>query len=653
MKHSQQFPVVHLRLLAFLPLVALLTGACDVSEPLRPPPTPSNDVVAASDKAFYLHQEEPVYLLPSYEKITVALKESSAPTAVEDLLSSLRLSVADSRRFYRGQSHRILTLEGNLENGPAAIAALRADARVEFAAPSYTLEEGLDTLRLLNELVVHFRSKATRESIDSLITALDARIVRWPQPEYGWDEYRLAYPPGVDPLVFAAQLQAHPLVEWTDPNKIGTIDPRLESPNDPYYSLQYYFRNASNGIDDNIEPAWDVTLGGGAPSAGGLRVAVLDDGVQASHPDFGNQVKSYYAWDAVNGNHALAADPQCSDDSHGTFVTGLILGQHDNGEGIAGGAPGAYVIPIRIYSNCDAPYRASDADLANAISWAWYWTGSDVLSNSWRWPHLSTAVTNEINEAVANGRAGKGATVVFAAGNTSRRYLADYRGMTYPGYLSAVIGVGAIDRDGDPADYTPRDSRLDIVALSSPFTGGCGIGDVRTTELTGRNRACDDGPNGDVDYTSTFSGTSAAAPQVAAAAALLYSVDLNRTESTVRSMLLDNADYWGRSDDFGAGKLNVGNAISVKASIEGPTEVYSYKECTWHANATGGNPPYSFAWYRDGLQVDNDATYTGNTGTADFLLEVLVTDQSPLPAVRDAINVSVIQNPMALSCEPT
>jgi subtilisin family serine protease len=154
-----------------------------------------------------------------------------------------------------------------------------------------------------------------------------------------------------------------------------------------------------------------------------------------------------------------------------------------------------------------------------------------------------------------------------------------------------------------------------------------------------------------VNYTTKFSGTSAAAPQVAVAAALLYAVDPSRTESQVRDLILDNATYWGRADDFGAGLLDIGAAIAVQAELSGPSEVYSYKSCTWYAQGSGGAPPYQYQWYRDGSPVGTSASYTANSGGSDFNVSVKVTDSVGVFQFR-SLDVTVVPgSPWVLTCE--
>lgn len=72
--------------------------------------------------------------------------------------------------------------------------------------------------------------------------------------------------------------------------------------------------------------------------------------------------------------------------------------------------------------------------------------------------------------------------------------------------------MGAINRSGELTNYTPEGPELDLVAPSGHFAGWCN-GDVVTRDLRGDDGVCNDGPNANVDYTSTFTGTSAAAPR--------------------------------------------------------------------------------------------------------------------------------------------
>lgn len=616
------------RVFGLLGLLVLLVAGCDDRQqtPVDPPHVTADEPVELTQQPFYYHQGEPVYLTPDPSQVVVASDAGPPEELINSVVTPLGLAVSSSRAL-DFPDHYLVGLSGTLSNGGAAIDALRERAGVRFAVPAYTWQ-GKGPILFVDQLVVEFKEGADQASIDSLITGVGAEVIRPPQPTFGFVQYRLSYPPGVDPLEVAATIYEHPLVNWADPDNMALVR-TANSPTDPHYPLQYYFKNDANpGVDINIEPAWEMTLGGGVPSTGGVRVAVLDQGVEADHPDFGDRISTSLAYDAVDGNHQYASEPECSADGHGTNAAGIIAAQHSNGEGLAGGAPDVYVIPVRIDTDCGSFPTA--ADVADGIIWAWYYTDSDVLSNSWVWgAGPEPAITDAINDAASQGRDGKGAVVVFGAGNCSDRSQGVYCQVEYPAYLSSVLAVGAIDRDGLPAEYTPRDWDLDLVALSGreAHQFNCDTrGDVVTTELTG-NWGCNDGPNGEADYTENFTGTSATAPQVAAAAVLVISLDQSMLGSDVRSRILDTSDYWGDPQDFGAGKLNVGAALELSVEIAGPSSVGQEETCTWTADAAGGDPSYSYEWYRDNSFVGTGDEYTAGTGTSDFLLRVDVTDQ--------------------------
>jgi subtilisin family serine protease len=202
------------------------------------------------------------------------------------------------------------------------------------------------------------------------------------------------------------------------------------------------------------------------------------------------------------------------------------MGSQDNGLGISGVAPLVRVNSIRIFRRTYPPesqqgtVAASTSQMAAAINYAWNTLGSHVLSNSWGGGAPSTAITNAITNALSQGRGGLGAVVVFAAGNPSNREGGYIGPVQYPASLSStrnVISVGAINRYGDPANYTPDGTwpwgpRIDVVAPSGHYTDPC-VGEVVTLDRYG-SPGCNDGPGSDINYTSTFSGTSATAPQV-------------------------------------------------------------------------------------------------------------------------------------------
>lgn len=361
-------------------------------------------------------------------------------------------------------------------------------------------------------------------------------------------------------------------------------------------------------VDDNVERAWDLTIGQWAPSSGGLRVGVIGAGVDAAHPDFDGRI--------LTGYDALSCYPGCSDnethpypgDNHETLVTGLIVAHQNNG-GIAGIAPGVYITPARIFRGGAV---ASDQGIADAINFIWNYEQAQVINNSWSCGAPSNAITNAIIAANSQGRGGLGTVVVFAGGNTSHRSANSIGQVCYPATLNEVIAVGAIDRNGYLTDYSPEGPELDIVAPSGHFTARC-VGDVTTTDRTD-GTGCNDGPNGDNLYSTTFSGTSAAAPQVAAVAALVISRNSSLTSAQVKSKLYQGAVYWGPATQYGAGKLNALASVSnVVVSVSGPTTIKTAGNYSWSASATGGNGSYTYTWEKSVAGGSYYSVGSGNT----------------------------------------
>lgn len=485
----------------------------------------------------------------------------------------------------------------------AALARLRVDNRLGFASPVFRYSGDGSRVLLTGRLGAQFRAGTSALEIRELTQSNGLTILREPALDSGRTHYLFEVPRDGDALELARLLSAHPAIEWAGPDMVAGRARHSE----PFFANQYYLRNNNvlNGVrvDINVEPAWQATVG-----VWEVGVIVIDDGIDGAQTDVWCGLPVLWAYDAFLNQYPDTPTNPHVNDTHGTAVAGIINGCH-NGAGIAGIAPGISIGIHRIFRNDDA---ASDAAIADAINHAWATSGGEVLSNSWGGGPPNSLITGAINNATTQGRGGKGAIVVFSAGNTSKRdgistvCNQPVCGLNYPATLSNVIAVGAINRDGALTNYTPEGPQLDIVAPSSHFTGSCG-GDVVTTDRVGLI-GCNDGPNQNENYTSSFGGTSAAAPQVAGAAALLLTIVPNYTRTQITNLLLNNADRggtWATTTQFGQGKLNVGRAMAqlvppppplLSASISGPSAITAKGTYTWSANPSGGTGVYSYQW---------------------------------------------------------
>lgn len=564
-------------------IVALIAFvACDRQEPTEPSAIAGPETrrgVTPQAGAFYYYQGQPIDLEVDPERLVVATSDPSPTTVAQKILGALGVTVSDLGALPQISQHRLLRLNSSSEAMThRAVALLRADKRFTFASPAFRTTIGRYDVLLLNRVDVRFKDGVSEAQVDSVNRTLGTRVIRPPRPDSGFFAYRLEYPAGanVDALAIAQALDRSPLVQWADPDKLSNILPSY-TPTDPYYSLQFHLKNANtlNGIpvDINVESAWDVTRG--APS---IKVVIIDDGIGAfMHAGTGGDL--VYAFDGSQG-YDILYDPSrssegafspCCNDTHGTAIAGIIASTQDNGQGGSGIAPGVNLNAVRIFRRTYPPESfsgtqvASQAQIGDGINWAWMYANADVISNSWGGGAQSNALTSAIQNALTLGRGGKGAVVVFSAGNTSDRRNSFIGSVQYPATLSsttAAISVGAINRFGGPANYTPS-GRIDVVAPSGNDTNAC-LGEIVSIDRWG-SAGCNDGPGGDVNYTSTFSGTSASAPQVSAVAALILSVDPSLTAAQVKARIRGSADVWGSSATFGAGKLNAYRALTLQS----------------------------------------------------------------------------------------
>ncbi len=333
---------------------------------------------------------------------------------------------------------------------------------------------------------------------------------------------------------------------------------------DPFFSDQFQLHNTGQtvrgragvaDIDCDALEAWEITTGD--PS---VIVAVFDQGIE-DHPELrdanGNsKILAGFTPDDPMGN----GRPDAAIDFHGMSCAGIINAAHD-GVGMQGLAPDVRLLGANIFA------AQSIETFASSFTWAKN-NGAAVISNSWSFGGAECGVEQEpaiddaIMDAHLNGRNGKGITIVFAVGNAGTTKDC----IDYPANLDSVIGVGAITSAGAHPSYSQTGSELALVAPSSNSIGLIN-GNVSTIDRVGAL-----GVSGD-DYFDSFGGTSAAAPLVAATAALMYSVNPDLTASQVREILFSTADDMGpngRDESFGHGRVNAHQAVLAAQALLTP-----------------------------------------------------------------------------------
>ncbi|MER7999004.1 type VII secretion-associated serine protease mycosin [Streptomyces sp. NPDC095613] len=280
------------------------------------------------------------------------------------------------------------------------------------------------------------------------------------------------------------------------------------------------------------EQAWRTSQGAG------ITVAVLDTGVDDSHPDLTGQVlpgRDLIGFGATSGDRSWAR--------HGTAMAGIIAGHgHGTGDadGVLGIAPQAKILPIRVILEGTDPARdkaraSKGGALAEGIRWAAD-QGADVINLSLG-DDSESAHPEPAEDAAVRYALDKGAVVVASAGNGGEK--GDR--VSYPAAYPGVIAVAAVDRFGS---HAPFSTRRWYATVSAP-----GV-DVVIADPDRR-------------YYEGW-GTSAAAAFVSGAVALVRSAHPDLTPAQIKKLLMDtarDAPAGGRDDLRGYGFVDPAAAI--------------------------------------------------------------------------------------------
>lgn len=439
-----------------------------------------------------------------------------------------------------------------------------ADRARAMAASAEAMPPGARPLRVFtgddgapmvvtDEFIAQFRPDVTRADIDAFNAEQRVHVVS--ENEWERNSFVLAADPGSpgDGLSLANAYQESGLTVYAQPNFTRALR-RSFVPNDPLFGAQWALRNTGQGggvagHDISAVGAWDVTRGSDA-----ITVAIIDEGVDYTHPDLNVAGKLVAGYDALRRINDPSPE---NDDAHGTACAGIAGAASGNGRGVSGVAPGCRIMGVRIARGAGDGWATTDAQIADGIDVA-VARGADVLSNSWGGGLPSTAVTNAIRRARTRGRNGRGCVIVFAAGN-------DNGSVSYPGNLPEVITVAAVNEWGEAKTPTSRDGESwwgsnygTSVDVSAPGVH------VTTTDIVGRR-----GYNPLGDYTRTFNGTSAATPHVAGVAALVLSVNPALRVTEVEAILRSSTDDLGRRGydvRTGRGRINALKAVRAASS---------------------------------------------------------------------------------------
>ncbi|HKU49043.1 MAG TPA: S8 family peptidase [Nitrososphaera sp.] len=318
------------------------------------------------------------------------------------------------------------------------------------------------------------------------------------------------------PLVSYAAIASDPSVQFID------LDGRVSISSDVPESAAEYSQD------------WGVVAIGAeeahtsAYTGKGINIAVLDTGVDYTHPDLAPNFKGGY--DFINED-----DDPMDDNGHGTHVAGIIAAARD-GSGVVGVAPEASIYAVKV---SDSRGKGSFSGLIKGIDWA-IEHDMDIVTMS----ITGTGGTRALQKAVEVAYHDYGIILVAAVGNGGSGEV------LYPAAYSDVIGVGSVTADGTKSSFSRTGEEVELVAPGS---------DIESDAIGGKYRLS--------------SGTSMATPFVTGAAALVLESDEHMWENTgavdgdgewtndeVRAVLRETAtDLGDRGFDetFGYGMLDL------------------------------------------------------------------------------------------------
>ncbi|KKO46462.1 peptidase S8 [Arsukibacterium ikkense] len=392
---------------------------------------------------------------------------------------------------------------------------------------------------------------------------------------------KIRVPKGINRDNLIKQLMMSPAVEIAEPNYLVKA---LAVPNDPRFTEMWALNNTGQnggtvGADINAIEAWNTTTG-----SRDVIIGVIDSGMDYNHPDLipnrwendGSYPGHQFGYSTLNANN----DPMDSD-SHGTHVAGTIGASGDNGIGITGVSWNVTLLPCQFLG----PTGGSTAGAIECIDYYTnlktnYGVNIKATNNSWGGGGFS-----ETLRAAIQSSGDAGILFIAAAGNNGAD--ADISPMYPAAYdLDVIVSVASTDRNDNLSVFTSGASNYGATSVDLGAPGSAIL-----STIPGNSYAA-------------YSGTSMASPQVAGAAALLWSINPEITPLEMKAILMNSGDELPAL----AGKTVSGKRLNLVGALAEADPTPSFRLSLSPGNqqiVAGDNAQYS-------LQVGNIADWMGD-----------------------------------------
>lgn len=437
---------------------------------------------------------------------------------------------------------------------------------------------------------------------------------------------------------------------------------------DPLFKYAWHLENIGQkvfasaagtaGYDLKLSTTWTQQIYGS-----GVHVRISDDGLEDTHEDlsgnfsYTNQSRNYTISSPYTAN---TSPPIASDDNHGTCVAGIVAAVGWNSYGSRGVAPKAKLSIVNFLSSAVNITNALKLDQASGTfdisNMSWGTTQNTIYA-------LNSTYNTQVKSMVTSGRGGKGSIFVKSSGNdfgvfckgSSSTYCIGNANFDADNSMPYIISVGALNAEGKSASYSSTGSNLWVSGFGGEFGDdspamlttdrmGCSKGYSISSESTAFEKGSSS-ENSNCNYTSTFNGTSSAAPTVSGAIALMLEANPDLTWREVKYILAKtaSADFYATGtishplssvlpatyvweqkwitngagfkfhNWYGFGRVNVDAAIALAQSAKTtPINLGTYTETNWSDTHTGLN-----------LSIPDDSA-TGRTDTIAVATDIKI-----------------------------